>query len=194
MISKSPGRARQRGPTIISTRQIRMLRQRGAQRIARATRAAHLDFPLNLGPLRMRFARGDRSQAVLASGNVRGAVRGRLERHARRDVLGSGGGSTGPRYTAFATLRSPPTSTQTRLSTRRATPRWAPGAEAPDAAAYRQVLFQKVVGTPVRGASSGLAREFRRGVVVAAARLPPPSARGAVDVITRPPIAEVSRA
>ena len=51
-----------------------------------------------------------------------------------------------------------------------------------------------MVGTPVRDASSGLAREFRRGVVVAPARLTPPSARGAVDVITRPPIAEVSRA
>lgn len=45
------------------------------------------------------------------------------------------------RYAAFAALRSPPASTPTRPPTRRATPRWAPGAEAPDAAAYRQVLF-----------------------------------------------------
>ena len=41
--------------------------------------------------LRARFARGDRPRPVLASGNVRGAVRGRLGRYAPRDVLGSNG-------------------------------------------------------------------------------------------------------
>ena len=50
---------------------------------SRPPRLARLDFLLNQGPLRAYFARGARPRAILASGNVRGPVRGRLDRCAR---------------------------------------------------------------------------------------------------------------
>ena len=50
---------------------------------SRPPRLARLDFPLNQGPLRVYFARGARTRAALAPGNVQGPVRGRLYRCAR---------------------------------------------------------------------------------------------------------------
>ena len=50
---------------------------------SRPPRLVRLDFPLNQGPLRAYFARGAQTRAALASGSVRGPVRGRLDRCAR---------------------------------------------------------------------------------------------------------------